>query len=179
MECSKSNLATGTAIIGSSAPEAGTGSARMVLSECHYVYEPSCKVGNNGTITSEPLTLTLAFKSREAAEKEAAPNLVVAQPTNPKPFGSFASYTVSGGGCAISSEHFIQGGFALETSQGEAELLAHSFSALSVNSYFVNSAGLSKEKALSFKDSSGGSNAHLTGTVKLELASKSPWSIVG
>ncbi len=177
-ECSKVKFKTGAVITGSTAPAAGTANGTLVFEGCSVAGFSSCTINGKvpGTITSEALTATLAFATKEAAEKETGPYVVVLKPTSGKVFMKY----LEEGECPFGGTHAYEGEVALSAPEGGTELVEHAFEApsVSITTYYVNSAGKTVQKTGVHLTGNGG-GATLGGLMKVELVSKELWSVVG
>jgi hypothetical protein len=177
-ECSKVSLKAGAKLLGG---DPGTSSETITYSGCSEVSRPKCKInGNSGTITTQPLTGTLAFETKEAAEKETGPTIVVLKPTTGKVFLSYVEEEASKGlhECFYGGERTFTGELALRAPEGATELTVHSFEPSTIKWYYVNTGGKTVEtnvKQLAW----AGTAATMQGEMKVELAGKQNWSIFG
>jgi hypothetical protein len=180
-ECTSVKAKSGAVLTGTAAPVAGTSSETLVFKGCGVPHYAKCKIDKGAeTIATEPLTGTLAFLTKEAAEKEKGPNVVILKPATGKVFIHFIEEEekVGTGECPFRGEEKFQGEVALKAPEGETLKIGHTFTSSGISMYFENSGGktLEKKSRLTFFEAAA---ATMEGEMKAELASKESWSIFG
>jgi hypothetical protein len=182
LECRKIKAETPAAkILGSKAPNAGTGEETLTFEECEYHFAPECEINKEkagkAKIKTNLLQSTLVFETKAGAESEAGQTLTLLQPKSGK---LWASVDVRGNGCPFTGETRLEGQVAALNVNGGEELASHElkFPEVHIGKYFVNESGKTVEKY--------GVELHLfglkitwIGKTTLKLTSNKLWKIFG
>jgi len=173
--CQTLKLKAGATIIGHAAPAAGTSAETIEYGECEVEGFPNCLINGkkSASLTTLPLTDTLVFQTKAAAEGQTSPTLTLFEPTTPK---LFIEFTLSGT-CPVTGAVKVEGAVLVENVNGQNYATSHTLNApaTSITKYFVNNGATTEEKTA--KLTVLGTAAKYVGESKVQLASGLFWRV--
>lgn len=152
--CKKLSLAAGAKVTGAGSESLSGGEATIQYEECEVVGKPACEINKGkagkATIATKTLKATLAYKTKEAAEKEEAQFVTLLEPKELTEGKEVFAAVELAGTCPISGKVAIEGQLALENASGAKHLLELELVApeAAIAKIFTNHEGKSTEKVV-------------------------------
>lgn len=184
IECTKLKVQTGAKMLGSKAPASGSANETIVYEECEVNSFPGCEINKGkagkAKITTDPLTTTLVFETKEAAEKETGATLSLLKPSTGKTFAPLELSPETGEACPTKGNLGIAGEVAFENIEGAVAKESHELRSLSrISKAFVNEGGKTVEKSVVGLKLGGGVAMTYLGIFEVTLTSKALWNVFG
>ena len=181
VHCSKLKAETPAAkILGSMAPNPGTGEETLVFEGCEVEGHSECLINKEsaGTakIKTQVLKSTLAFETASAAEFEKGPTLTYFQPK----LGAVVMTIEFSGSCKSIGSFSLEGQVAAANFKAEEQLASHELKIPlpPIANYFVNEAGKVVEKKIK-QFSMVGLVFRWVGNMNLSLTGGKSWRVIG
>lgn len=181
--CGEVSLQSGANLLGAKLPASGKGEAKITFAKCEFVAGIThCEIRNGGFVTTA-LSMTTAYLSKTAAEKESIESSASGILLKPKSGEEVGKFTVSSSkpGCPEEATFAITGSFleSMLKVSGETvfneELQTHSFRSSGQTHYFENEGGKTVEHTgVALKI---GGEATLLGTIRISVASGSKYNL--